>query len=141
MEAVKNWHRAMKSKDAETWDELLGEDVVYYSPVVFTPQKGKKITMMYLMAATSVFGSADVDSESTRDAQTESKFRYVNEIIGENSALLEFESAIDGTYINGADLLRWDEDDKLVEVKVMVRPLQAVNVLHQKMKSMLESMS
>ena len=141
MEAVKNWHRAMKSKDAEIWDELLDEEVVFYSPVVFTPQKGKKITMMYLMAATSVFGSADVDSESTRDAQIESKFRYVNEIIGENSAVLEFESEIDGTYINGADLLRWDEDDKLVEVKVMVRPLQAVNMLHQKMKSMLESMS
>ena len=141
MKAVKNWHSAMKSKDAEIWDELLGEDVVFYSPVVFTPQKGKKITMMYLMAATSVFGIADVDSESTRDAQTESKFRYVNEIIGENSAVLEFESEIDGTYINGADLLRWDENDKLVEVKVMVRPLQAVNMLHQKMKSMLESMS
>ena len=141
MKAVKNWHSAMKSKDAEIWDELLGEDVVFYSPVVFTPQKGKKITMMYLMAATSVFGSADVDSESTRDAQIESKFRYVNEIIGENSAVLEFESEIDGTYINGADLLRWDENDKLVEVKVMVRPLQAVNMLHQKMKSMLESMS
>ena len=141
MEAVKNWHRAMKSKDGETWDELLDEEVVFYSPVVFTPQKGKKITMMYLMAATSVFGSADVDSESTRDAQTESKFRYVNEIIGENSAVLEFESEIDGTYINGADLLRWDENDKLVEVKVMVRPLQAVNMLHQKMKSMLEAMS
>ena len=141
MEAVKNWHRAMKSKDGETWDELLDEEVVFYSPVVFTPQKGKKITMMYLMAATSVFGSADVDSESTRDAQIESKFRYVNEIIGENSAVLEFESEIDGTYINGADLLRWDENDKLVEVKVMVRPLQAVNMLHQKMKLMLESMS
>ena len=140
MKVVKNWHRAMKSKDAETWDELLGEDVVFYSPVVFSPQKGKKITMMYLMAATSVFGSADVDSESTRDAQTESRFRYVNEIIGESSAVLEFESEIDGTYINGADLLRWDENHKLVEVKVMVRPLQAVNMLHQKMKLMLESM-
>ena len=141
MEAVKNWHRAMKSKDGETWDELLDEEVVFYSPVVFTPQKGKKITMMYLMAAASVFGIADLDSESTRDTQIESKFRYVNEIIGENSAVLEFESEIDGTYINGADLLRWDENDKLVEVKVMVRPLQAVNMLHQKMKLMLESMS
>ena len=141
MYAVKTLPRAMKSKDGETWDELLDEEVVFYSPVVFTPQKGKKITMMYLMAATSVFGSADVDSESTRDAQTESKFRYVNETIGENTAVLEFESEIDGTYINGADLLRWDENDKLVEVKVMVRPLQAVNMLHQKMKSMLEAMS
>ena len=141
MEAVKFWHRAMKSKGAGLWDELLAEDVVFHSPVVFTPQEGKKVTMMYLMAATGVFGSADDISESTGDAQTESKFRYVNEIVGENSALLEFESEIDGTYINGVDLLKWDESNKLIEVKVMVRPLQAVNMLHQKMKAMLESMS
>ena len=141
MEAVEIWHRAMRSKDAGIWDELLAEDVVFHSPVVFTPQKGKKITMMYLTAATGVFGSTDDKSESTRDAQTESKFRYVNEIIGEKSALLEFESEIDGTYINGVDLLKWDENNKLIEVKVMVRPLQAVNMLHQKMKAMLESMS
>ena len=141
MEAVKFWHRAMKSKEAGLWEELLAEDVVFHSPVVFTPQEGKKVTMMYLMAATGVFGSADAMPESTGDAQTESKFRYVNEIVGENSALLEFESEIDGTYINGVDLLKWDENNKLIEVKVMVRPLQAVNMLHQKMKAMLESMS
>ena len=141
MEAVAIWHRAMRSKDAGIWDELLAEDVVFHSPVVFTPQEGKKITMMYLMAATGVFGSTDDKSESTRDAPTESKFRYVNEIIGETSALLEFESEIDGTYINGVDLLKWEENNKLIEVKVMVRPLQAVNMLHQKMKVMLESMS
>ena len=74
------------------------------------------------------------------NAPTESKYRCVNEIIGETSALLEFESEIDGTYINGVDLLKWDENNKLIEVKVMVRPLQAVNMLHQKMKAMLESM-
>ena len=75
MEAVKFWRRAMKSKGAGLWDELLAEDVVFHSPVVFTPQEGKKVTMMYLMAATGVFGSADDIPESTGDAQTESKFR------------------------------------------------------------------
>ena len=46
MEAVKIWHQAMKSKDASIWNELLDDDVVFHSPVVFTPQKGKKVTMM-----------------------------------------------------------------------------------------------
>ena len=141
MEAVKIWHQAMKSKDASIWNELLDDDVVFHSPVVFTPQKGKKITMMYLMAATGVFGSADKKTGLSESTQTESKFHYINEIVGETSALLEFESEIDGTYINGADLLKWNEKNKLTEVKVMVRPLQAVNMLHQKMKAMLESMS
>ena len=141
MEAVKIWHQAMKSKDASIWNELLDDNVVFHSPVVFTPQKGKKITMMYLMAATGVFGSADNESSLSESMQAKSKFHYVNEIVGENSALLEFESEIEGTYINGADLLKWNENNKLTEVKVMVRPLQAVNMLHQKMKAMLESMS
>lgn len=141
MEAVERWHRAMRSKDAGIWEELLDEDVVFHSPVVFTPQKGKKITMMYLMAATGVFGSSNDTIDLIENSQTESKFHYINEIIGQNSALLEFESEIEGTYINGADLLKWNENNKLIEVKVMVRPLQAVNMLHQKMKAMLESMT
>ena len=141
MEAVKIWHQAMKSKDASIWNELLDDNVVFHSPVVFTPQKGKKITMMYLMAATGVFGSADNESSLSESMQAKSKFHYVNEIVGETSALLEFESEIEGTYINGADLLKWNENNKLTEVKVMVRPLQAVNMLHQKMKAMLKSMS
>ncbi len=141
MEAVKIWHQAMKSKDASIWNELLDDDVVFHSPVVFTPQKGKKITMMYLMAATGVFGSANKRSRLSESIQVESKFHYINEIVSGTSALLEFESEIEGTYINGADLLKWNENNKLTEVKVMVRPLQAVNMLHQKMKAMLESMS
>ena len=141
MEAVKIWHQAMKSKDASIWNELLDDNVVFHSPVVFTPQKGKKITMMYLMAATGVFGSADNESSLSESMQAKSKFHYVNEIVGEYSALFEFESEIEGTYMNGADLLKWNENNKLTEVKVMVRPLQAVNMLHQKMKAMLESMS
>ena len=93
------------------------------------------------MAATGVFGSADKNAGLSESTQTASKFHYINEIVGETSALLEFESEIEGTYINGADLLKWNENNKLTEVKVMVRPLQAVNILHQKMKTMLESTS
>lgn len=141
MEAVKIWHQAMKSKDVSIWNELLDDDVVFHSPVVFTPQKGKKITIMYLMAATGVFGSADKKTGLLESTQAGSKFHYINEIVGKTSALLEFESEIEGTYINGADLLQWNENNKLTEVKVMVRPLQAVNMLHQKMKAMLELMS
>ena len=97
--------------------------------------------MMYLTAATGVFGSANIKSRLSESIQAESKFHYINEIVGETSAMLEFESEIEGTYINGADLLKWNENNKLTEVKVMVRPLQAVNILHQKMKTVLESMS
>ena len=69
-----------------------------------------------------------------------SKFKYIKEIIGENSAVLEFETEIDGIYVNGIDLISWNEENKITEFKVIVRPLQAVNKLHQQMQDMLERM-
>ena len=139
MSAVEKWYEVMKSNDMDKLDELLAEDVVFYSPVVYTPQKGKDITKMYLMAAGGVFGEGTKD-EVTDSNNSQSKFKYIKEIIGEKSALLEFESEMDGIYVNGVDVISWNEEGKITEFKVIVRPLQAVNMLHQKMQAMLESM-
>ena len=139
MSAVEKWYEVMKSNDMDKLDELLAEDVVFYSPVVYTPQKGKDITKMYLMAAGGVFGEETKD-EVTDSNNSQSKFKYIKEIIGEKSALLEFESEMNGIYVNGVDVISWNEEEKITEFKVIVRPLQAVNMLHQKMQVMLESM-
>ena len=139
MSAVEKWYEVMKSNDMDKLDELLAEDVVFYSPVVYTPQKGKDITKMYLMAAGGVFGEETKD-EVTDSNNSQSKFKYIKEIIGEKSALLEFESEMNGIYVNGVDVISWNEEEKITEFKVIVRPLQAVNMLHQKMQAMLESM-
>ena len=139
MSAVKKWYEVMKSNDMNKLDELLAEDVVFYSPVVYTPQKGKDITKMYLMAAGGVFGEGAKDEVSDSN-KSQSNFKYIKEIIGEKSALLEFESEMDGIYVNGVDVISWNEEGKITEFKVIVRPLQAVNMLHQKMQAMLESM-
>ena len=139
MSAVEKWYEVMKSNDMDKLDELLAEDVVFYSPVVYTPQKGKDITKMYLMAAGGVFGEETKD-EVSDSKKSQSNFKYIKEIIGEKSALLEFESEMDGIYVNGVDVISWNEEGKITEFKVIVRPLQAVNMLHQKMQTMLESM-
>ena len=139
MSAVKKWYEVMKSNDMDKLDELLAEDVVFYSPVVYTPQKGKDITKMYLMAAGGVFGGGAKD-EASDSNKSQSNFKYIKEIIGEKSALLEFETEMDGVYVNGVDVISWNEEGKITEFKVIVRPLQAVNMLHQKMQAMLESM-
>ena len=139
MSAVEKWYEVMKSNDMDKLDELLAEDVVFYSPVVYTPQKGKDITKMYLMAAGGVFGEETKD-EVSDSKKSQSNFKYIKEIIGEKSALLEFESEMDGIYVNGVDVISWNEEGKITEFKVIVRPLQAVNMLHQKMQAMLENM-
>ena len=139
MHAIEKWYEVIKSDNPDKYDEILAEDCVFYSPVVYTPQRGREITKMYLMAAGGVFGGEDLPEEIL-DEKSPSKFRYIKEIIGENSAVLEFESEVDGIYVNGIDLISWNEENKITEFKVIVRPLQAVNKLHQQMQNMLERM-
>ena len=120
---ISKWHNIVRTRDASGLDELLAEAVVFYSPVVHTPQIGKAITTMYLTAAVKVFGNES--------------FRYVREIVGDSSAVLEFETEIDGILINGVDMIAWNDDGKIIEFKVMIRPLKAINLIHQKMGEML----
>ncbi len=124
---VAAWHTMIKSGDISALDTWLDDDVVFFSPVVHTPQRGKAITKQYLAAAFFVFFN---DS-----------FSYVKEIIGERDAALEFELELDGIHINGVDLIRWNDAGDVVQFKVMLRPLKAVNLIHEKMQAMLQSMA
>jgi hypothetical protein len=120
------WHKVALSRDPNTISATLHDDCVFESPVVHTPQVGKAITSQYLAAAGFTLGN---DS-----------FRYVGEWHRENSAILEFTAEIDGIKINGIDMISCDDDGLITHFKVMVRPLKAVNMLHQKMGEMLEKM-
>lgn len=133
---VKRWHECLAGNLAGGWDSLLHDDVVFYSPVVFTPQQGKEVTKLYLSAAASTLGG-EGDGATTG----ERSFRYVTEIMQSNRALLEFESEMNGKYVNGIDLITCDDDGLITEIKVMIRPLQAINELHAQMKAMMEQLS
>jgi hypothetical protein len=122
---IQTWHRLVKERDSRGLDGLLAEDAVFYSPVVHTPQVGKAITKKYLMAAFQVFFNES--------------FRYVRELSDTHDAVLEFEVELDGIMVNGVDMIKWNEDGKITEFKVMLRPLKAVNLIHQKMAAMLQA--
>jgi hypothetical protein len=122
--ALAAWHRLVDTHDAAGLNDLVAEDAVFHSPVVFTPQRGKALTVMYLAAAFRVFFN--------------STFRYVREIVGASGAMLEFETEIDGIVVNGVDLIEWNEAGRIVDFKVMIRPLKAINLIHQKMAAQLE---
>lgn len=117
--ALAGWHAYMKSGDPQELSDLLDDDVVFESPVVHTPQRGKAITFKYLMAAAEVLGGPG--------------FTYLGEWHGKDSAILEFETRIDGILINGVDMIWWNRDGRITRFKVMVRPLKAINLLHQMM--------
>jgi hypothetical protein len=134
---VENWHRQIRGEFPGGLDELLAEDCVFYSPIVFTPQRGKEVTRLYLAAAASTFSEGE---DTGGSLSKESKFRYVKETLAGNHAFLEFETEVEGKYVNGVDILTCDDDGRIVEFKVMIRPLQAVNLLHERMRAMLEKM-
>jgi len=122
---IAQWHQLLKARDVRGLDALLADDVVFHSPVVHTPQVGKVITSRYLGAAFHVFGGPS--------------FRYVRQVVGERDAVLEFELELDGVHVNGVDMIRWNEAGRVVDFKVMLRPLKAVNLIHQKMAAMLQA--
>jgi hypothetical protein len=123
--ALGDWHRLVQDRNPGGLDALLSASVVFHSPVVHTPQVGKVMAMQYLTAAFRVFFNET--------------FRYVREVAGERDAVLEFEVVIDGLTVNGVDMIRWDEEGKIVDFKVMLRPLKAINLIHQKMAAMLQA--
>ena len=104
--------------------EILDESVTFFSPIVFHPQRGKNITLKYLSAVATLF---NVES-----------FTYTHELITKNMASLEFDLELDGVYINGLDLITWNDEQKITEFKVFIRPLQGVNKLHEFMGIALE---
>ncbi len=143
---IDEWHRIVREKDFGALDQLLADDVVFHSPVVHTPQEGKAITKLYLSAAFGVFsggsdgGAAGGADGPARPASEASKFNYVREVVGDRDAVLEFVTEMDGIVVNGVDMIRWNDAGRIVDFKVMIRPLKAINTVHAMMGRMLEKL-
>ena len=124
---IHKWHEVIESDDLKMLDEKIADDAVFSSPVVFKPMEGKEITMMYLHAAGQSFNME--------------KFKYTREIHDDMNSVLEFETYIDDISVNGVDMIEWNEDGKICNFKVMIRPFKAVQKVQEKMIEALESLS
>lgn len=120
---LNTWHDIVRTRNLKALDALLANDVAFHSPVVHTPQIGKVVTMQYLSAAFYVFFNES--------------FQYVRETSSTHDAILEFTVDIDGISVNGVDMLKWNDEGQIIEFKVMIRPLKAIQLIHQKMGEML----
>jgi hypothetical protein len=121
---IARWHALAAARDAAALADLVADDAVFQSPAVHTPQAGKPLVLAYLRAALAVLGN---DS-----------FRYLGEWRGERSAVLEFEATLDGMYLNGVDMIRWNEAGKITHFKVMVRPVKGLQALIGRMAERLQ---
>jgi ketosteroid isomerase-like protein len=124
-DVIARWHRYLGGELPGGLDELLADDVVFFSPVVYTPQRGKEITTAYLEAASRALAGGPAGD-----------FRYAKQVVAGDTAVLEFETSIEGTYVNGVDIIRCD-GDRIVEFRVMLRPLKAIQAVHEQMGRLL----
>jgi hypothetical protein len=135
------WHRVVRNMNDETLDALLADDVVFHSPVVHSPQKGRDLTKLYLMAAFNVLpGQSGADASASSEKKPKGNFHYVREVVGENDVVLEFVTKLDEITVNGVDIIRFDDAGKIVDFKVMIRPLKAIQKIHAQMAQMLDAM-
>jgi len=137
-QVIERWHRHLKGELPGGLDALLHPDVVFLSPVVFTPQEGREITKLYLSAASQVLPG---DSAPAKSESSDGKFHYVKQILDGNHAVLEFETTVGDITVNGIDMITCDDDGMITEFKVMVRPKKAMEAVHAQMREMLETLS
>jgi hypothetical protein len=121
------WHRIGREREAAGLDALLADDGVPYSPVVRAPQAGKAVTRLDLGAALQVLGDASL--------------RSVRQIVGPRDAAMAFEVVLDGMAVSGVDLLRFDREGRIVEFKVPIRPLKAIDRVQRRMAAALRAPS
>ena len=135
---IERWQGVLRNR-MEGLEALLHPDCAFLSPIVFTPQEGRDITMLYLQAAGNTLAAPAEGSGGGSEPGT-GAFRYVKQVLDGHHAVLEFETVVEGISVNGVDIITCDDDGLIVEFKVMLRPLKAVNKVHEQMKAMLEHM-
>ena len=147
-QVIDQWHRHLRGELPGGLDVLLDDEVVFYSPIVYTPQRGKAVTTLYLQAAAQALpgdrppAAAGGEGDDSGDAPLgpATGFRYTKKVLAGDTAVLEFETTIDGKYVNGVDIIRCNDAGRIVEFRVMIRPLQAVDLVHRQMGETLERM-
>jgi len=123
---IEKWHKIVKSRNPELLNDLLDPSVVLHSPVIHRDIVGDKMVKFYLTAAVQTF--------------VNDTFTYVNEFKKENAVVLEFTTEIDGIYVNGIDMITWNDDGKIIDFKVMVRPMKALSLINDRMTELLAAM-
>ena len=124
---VERWKAAVASSDAGAVESLLTEDVVFHSPVVFSPTRGRGPTMLLLAAVLEVFGELEYTHAYVDDPGGVT-LQFETTVADDNGRLLEVE---------GVDVFRLDDAGRVTALTVMLRPLSAVQAVGARMREQL----
>ena len=121
---LRRWHEVVERRDPGLLADLLTPDAVFVSPVLHRPVVGRDLVILYLSGAMHVLGVG-------------SEFQYVREVASGDTAVLEFETVVDGLTVNGVDMIRFDDGGRITEFKVMLRPLSGLLAVKERMAALL----
>jgi hypothetical protein len=112
------FRRAAEAKDLDLLRETLHEDVVLHSPILFKGFEGREMALIVLTNVIQVFED----------------FRYLDEVHGDGSVVLRFAAKVDGKFeIEGIDYLTLDDDGRVTDLTVFLRPQKAVQAFNEQM--------
>jgi hypothetical protein len=112
------FRRAAESKDFDLMRETLAEDVVLHSPILFKGFEGRDMSLVVLSNVIEVFED----------------FRYLDEVHGDGTVVLRFAAKVDDKFeIEGIDYLTLDEDGRVIDLTVFLRPQKAVQAFNERM--------
>ena len=140
-DVLDRWHQHLRGDLPGGLDALLHEDCIFYSPVVFSPQRGREISKLYLSAAANVLPGDEAAAQPVTSDDEHGKFRYTKKIADGHHAMLEFETMVGEVSVNGVDIITCDDDGWIIEFKVMMRPYKALDAVRDQMAAMMQKLS
>ena len=140
-DVLDRWHQHLRGDLPGGLDALLHEDCIFYSPVVFSPQRGREISKLYLSAAANVLPGDEAAAQPVTSDDEHGKFRYTKKIADGHHAMLEFETMVGEISVNGVDIITCDDDGWIIEFKVMMRPHKALDAVRDQMAAMMQKLS
>jgi len=112
---------AAEAKDLEAMTQTLCEDVVLHSPILFRGFEGREIVIQVL----------------THVAATLEDFTYTDELSDDGVVVLRFKARVGDRELEGIDFLELDEQGRVAELTVFMRPMSALTAFNQQMAARL----
>ena len=120
---INKWKNIIENGNSKKLHLIIDNNAIFFSPVVYAPQIGKKLVLKYLSAAIDVF--------------QKTQFRYINEVFNNNNMYGEFKATLDNIEVNGIDYIKW-ENELITEFKVFIRPHKGLEIIWLKMQNKLK---
>lgn len=114
---LEEWKNRLGDRDKMA--AIVADDAVLLSPAFYAPQHGKKYVMQ-------VLGSVNGGMED---------FTIQREWVQDDTVIFEFTARLGDVHMKGVDIITINDDNKLQQIEVLIRPINALMAMAEHVKS------